>query len=154
MKPFAMLFLAAVLYSGFVFPRPMQQTEADAERYIIECEGQWAASSASGDTTALQRFLADDFLGVDPDGSMYNKEGAISETKTGPKTFVSNHTNEVNVRFYGDTAVAQGSESWERRSGQPRYGRYVWTDTWVRRDGNWQIVAAEDVEVAEKAPTK
>jgi len=154
MKPFATLFLAAVLYSGFVFPKPTQQTQADAERYIIESEGQWAASIVSGDTTALQRFLADDFLGVDPDGSMYNKEKAISETLSGPKTFVSNHTNEVKVRFYGDTAVAQGSESWERRSGEPRYGRYVWTDTWVRRNGHWQVVAAEDVEVAEKSPTK
>ena len=154
MKPFAALSLAVVLYSSFLFSKPTQQTQVDAERYIIESEGQWAASSASGDTTELQRFLADDFLGVDPDGSMYNKEKAISETLTGPKTFLSNHTNEVNVRFYGDTAVAQGSESWERRSGQPRYGRYVWTDTWVRRNGNWQVVAAEDVEVAEKAPTK
>jgi hypothetical protein len=56
------------------------------------------------------------------------------------------------VRFYGDTAVAQGNESWVRRVREPRRGRFVWTDTWIRRNGRWQIVAAEDLIVAE--PTK
>jgi hypothetical protein len=55
----------------------------------------------------------------------------------------------VKVRFFGDTAVAQGSESWERRTGKPRLGRFVWTDTWVRRNGHWQIVAAEDLIIPE-----
>jgi ketosteroid isomerase-like protein len=154
MKPLSMLALTILISGGFLFPEAAQQSQADSERYIIECEDQWAASTASGDISAVQRFIADDFLGVDPDGSMYNKEQAISETRTGPQTFLSNHTNEVKVRFYGETAVAQGSESWQRRSPEPRYGRYVWTDTWVRRNGQWQVVAAEDVEVAEKAPPK
>jgi hypothetical protein len=26
-------------------------------------------------------------------------------------------------------------------------GRFVWTDTWLRRDGRWEIVAAEDLTV-------
>jgi ketosteroid isomerase-like protein len=152
MRLFSLLSLAVVLCGGFFFSIAAQQNQAESERYIVESEGQWAASLASGDVSALQRFLADDFLGVDPDGSKYSKEKAISETRTGPETFLSNHANEVKVRFYGDTAVAQGSESWERRSGEPRYGRYVWTDTWVRRNGKWQVVAAEDVEVADKNP--
>ena len=44
-----------------------------------------------------------------------------------------------------DTAVAQGSETWENRTGDPKRGTYVWTDTWILRNGKWQIVAAEDV---------
>ncbi len=43
----------------------------------------------------------------------------------------------------GDTAVAQGSESWVRQTGER--GRFVWTDTWILREGRWQIVAAEDL---------
>ncbi len=48
------------------------------------------------------------------------------------------------MRFFGDAAVAQGSEAWEKRNGE--HGRYVWTDTWIRRNNKWQIVAAEDVK--------
>jgi hypothetical protein len=29
-------------------------------------------------------------------------------------------------------------------------GRFVWTDTWIRRNGRWQIVAAEDLIAPEK----
>jgi hypothetical protein len=83
-------------------------------------------------------------IGVDPDGSHYDKTTAISETRFGAKGYISNDLNEVKVRFYGDAAVAQGSESWVRRTGSPQRGRFVWTDTWIRRNGQWQIVAAED----------
>jgi ketosteroid isomerase-like protein len=154
MKPLSMLALTILVASSFFSFKAAQQSQADSERYIIECEGQWAASTASGDLSAVRRFVADDFRGVDPDGNMYDRQDAISDKGTGPQTFVSNHTNEVKVRFYGDAAVAQGSESWERRTGQPLYGRYVWTDTWIRRNGQWQVVAAEDVEVAENPPAK
>jgi aminopeptidase C len=73
----------------------------------------------------------------------------IADTRTAQQYFVSNRLNEVKVRFYGDTAIAQGDESWERRSGER--GRFVWTDTWIRRNGRWQIVATEDL-VAPESP--
>jgi len=123
----------------------------DAERYIIESEHQWAESVATGDSSVVERILADDFIGVDPKGGSYNKAKMVSDTRDAPKYFVSNHANEVKVRFYGDTAVAQGDETWERRSGEPLRGRFVWTDTWVRRNGKWQIVAAEDLIAPEQS---
>ncbi len=130
-----------------------QYNQREAERYIIESERQWAESVATGDTSAVERILADDFVGVDPKGRFYDKAQMISDTRDAPKYFVSNHANEVKVRFYGDIAVAQGSETWEQRTGDPLRGRFVWTDTWVRRNGKWQIVAAEDL-IAPEQPVK
>jgi len=120
-----------------------------AERYISESERQWAESVASGDTTVIERILADDFVGVDPKGRQYGKTEMISQTRNAPKYFVSNHLNEVKIRFYGDTAIAQGNESWQRHTGER--GRFVWTDTWIRRHGRWQIVAAEDLDAPESS---
>ncbi len=102
------------------------------------------------DTAAIERILADDFLGVAPDGSFYDKAKEIANVRGSKGNTIANYLNEVKVRFYGDMAVDQGSESWERRSGEPRKGEYVWTDTWVHRNDQWQIVAAEDVMVPEK----
>jgi hypothetical protein len=73
----------------------------------------------------------------------------IDETRDAPKSFVSNRLNDVKVRFYGNMAIAQGSETWEKRSGER--GRFVWTDTWLQRNGHWQIVAAEDL-IAPEGP--
>jgi Domain of unknown function (DUF4440) len=80
---------------------------------------------------------------VDPKGRLYDKGKMIAETRNAPQYFASNHLNEVKVRFYGETAIAQGNESWERRTGER--GRFVLTDTWIRRNGRWQLVAAEDL---------
>ena len=42
--------------------------QKETERYILESERQWAESVATGDTSAIERILADDFIGVDPKG--------------------------------------------------------------------------------------
>jgi hypothetical protein len=122
----------------------------EAERYIVESERQWAESVATGDPSTVERILSDDFLGVDPKGTLYNKAKMVADTRNAPQNFVSNGLNEIRVRFYGDTAIAQGDESWERRTGER--GRFVWTDTWIRRNGHWQIVAAEDLIAPESPP--
>ena len=64
---------------------------------------------------------------------LYNKQQMVADTRNAPKYYVSNRLNDVKVRFYGDTAIAQGSE------------------TWKKRNGRWQIVAAEDLIAPEKS---
>src|SRR5262245_65152528 len=131
--------------------RAQQFSTAEAERYIKESESQWAESVANGDASVVERILADDFLGVDPDGNLYEKAKMVADTREAPKEFISNHLNDVKVRFFGDTAVAQGNESWARRTRTPLRGRFVWTDTWLLRNGAWQIVASEDLIAPEPA---
>jgi ketosteroid isomerase-like protein len=114
-------------------------------KYICEAERDWAESVASGDTRTVKRILAEDFIGVDPKGPLYRKQEMVADTAKAPEYFASNRINDVIVRFYGDMAVAQGSETWHRKKGEPVDGRFVWTDTWLKRNGNWQIVAAEDL---------
>jgi ketosteroid isomerase-like protein len=116
---------------------------ASDRAYIRQAESDWAESVVTNNVSVLERILADDFLGVDIDGSHYSKTDAIKDFRTKPSEFVSNHLNEVEIRFYGDVAVAQGNESWKKKDGT--LGKFVWTDTWVRRNGKWQIVAAEDL---------
>jgi hypothetical protein len=116
-----------------------------AKQYITESEKQWAEVVASGDSTVVQRILADDFIGVDTKGFQYNKAHEVHSTVDGPKYFKSNRLDDIKIRFYGNMAVAQGYETWVRYSGEQLTGRFVWTDTWLLRDGKWQIVAAEDL---------
>jgi Domain of unknown function (DUF4440) len=69
----------------------------------------------------------------------------VMRVQEGSGDFLSNHLDYANVRFFGDTAVVQGSETWTQKGGHK--GHSVWIDTWVRRNGKWQIVAATDVSV-------
>lgn len=94
----------------------VQKNQKETERYILQSERQWAESVATGDTSAIERILADDFVGVDPKGRLYNKQQMVADTRNATKYYVSNRLNDVRVRFYGDTAIAQGSETWEKRA--------------------------------------
>jgi len=51
------------------------------------------------------------------------------------------------VHFFNDNlAVLYGSESREEMDSKAveRTRSLVWTDTWLKRNGKWQIIAAQD----------
>jgi ketosteroid isomerase-like protein len=138
--------LCALLIVVIVVATGCDERQERDRRYIEDSERQWAESVATNDSSVLERILDDDFVWIYPDGSKMNKAQAIADARRGPGFFVSNHLDEVSIRFYGRTAVAQGSESWVQRdaSGEKK-GRFVWTDVWVKRDDRWRIVASQDM---------
>jgi|ERR1700722_2562369 len=140
---FALALLLAFSTSPLSSHAQADDSHAADTAYIHQAESDWAESVATNDVSVLDRILADDFVGVDIDGSHYSKANAIRDYRAKPSEFVSNHLDDVVTRFYGDTAVAQGSESWKKKDGTP--GKFVWTDTWIRRGGKWQVVASEDL---------
>jgi ketosteroid isomerase-like protein len=144
-----MIIVFFLLFTSLAHVQTIDDHASD-KAYIRQAESDWAESVVTNDVSVLERILADDFVGVDIDGSHYSKADAIKDFRTHPSEFVSNHLNEVEIRFYGDAAVAQGNESWKKKNGAP--GKFVWTDTWIRRGGKWQAVAAEDL-VPPAAPT-
>ena len=115
------------------------------EKFIRDSEAAWAQSYARGDSSVVKRILAEDFVGVSPTGEVYDKAFAIKEAEEGSGTTKSEF---VQVRFFGDTAIAVGADAWTTADGKS--GRFVWTDVWVCRSGSWQIVNAEDVETPPK----
>ena len=134
--------LALLLLAGCSHaPVAASDSYAEAERYIIECSRDWAESVVTGDRSKHKIYFAEDFIGTDTKGRRYDKSQVTRET--GPaKQIISNKLDDVSVRFFGDTAIAHGSETWTRKDGST--GRYVWTDIWAKRDGRWQVVAAQD----------
>ncbi|HEU4586465.1 MAG TPA: hypothetical protein VFR95_11990 [Gemmatimonadaceae bacterium] len=51
----------------------------------------------------------------------------------------------MRVRFYGTTAIVTGTVI--RSRGGSEVGRNVFTDVFVKRDGRWQAVSAEESAV-------
>ena len=135
----------AAAASNLKCPAPSLSSRDAVKRYIERSEEEWAKSVATNDASVLRRILADDFIWV-LDGRLLDKKTAVSEASEGPGPFLTNKPDYVNVRFFGNTVVAQGSETWTKTGG--RSGKFIWTDTWVNRRGCWQIVNAQDTIVA------
>lgn len=143
----AIIFLAVLSISTTGHAQDLSNEDyAAAERYIVECATDWAESVVTGDFSRRRIYFAEDFQGTSPEGTRYDKAAATSER--GPSTeYVSNRINQIDVRLFGTTAIAYGDETWVRADGTS--GRWVWTDIWLYRAGEWQVVAAQDLEVLE-----
>jgi ketosteroid isomerase-like protein len=124
------------------------------ERAIADGERAWGQAYVTGDVAAVRRLLDDSFHGVDPRGSLYDKAEVIRDVQADPHE-TSDTVGPVTVRIYGDAAVAQAREHEVGPAPEHKAVERMFTDTWVRRDGRWRIVAAEDLDpgLAEPAST-
>ncbi len=150
MKRISLLVLLLVLVTPCrSTAQPPDAGTGDREQ-ILQLERDWTQSFVTMDVAANERIVADDFLGTEPDGKRIKKADLIAEVKTGD-ALLSNRLNEddVTIRFYGQTAVVNGSESWKRKP-DGKTGRFIWTDIFVKRTGKWQVVASQDLEVLDK----
>lgn len=129
--------------------KPAAAKASDRET-ILQLERDWTQSFVTMDVAANQRIVADDFFGTEPDGRRITKAEMLAELKA-EDALESNRLNEddVKIRFYGTVAVVNGSETWKRKS-DGKTGRFIWTDVFVKRNGKWQVVASQDLEVADK----
>jgi hypothetical protein len=116
-------------------------------RELIAKEKMWAESNCSPQP-GLADVFADEFQGTAPDGTRYGKDQAMSTNLENPDRQCQ--FGEVRIQFFGETvAIAYGNESSIRKAedGKEFLRCLVWTDTWLQRDGKWQIIAAQDVVV-------
>jgi len=114
---------------------------------LIDWERQWAEEACTH-SVIVQTILADDFQGTSPDGKRYSQPEAVTKAKTSKAEARECRLNDAKVRFFGDhMALVYGSESSIRkaRDGKEHTRSLVWTDTWLKRNGKWQIVAAQDM---------
>ena len=67
------LLAAITLFLAILAGKAQDAEQFKAERYIQQNKAQWAEAASKGDTAAVERILADDFVGVAPNGSFYDK---------------------------------------------------------------------------------
>ena len=116
-------------------------------RSLIDMERQWAEVECTHNGI-VQTVLADDFEGTSPEGKRYSKSEAAEGEKTSKTEARECRLIDAKVHFFGDhIALVYGSESSIRkaRDGKEYTRTLVWTDTWLKRSGRWQIVAAQDM---------
>ena len=113
---------------------------------LIDYERQWAEAGCTHNGIE-KTILAEDFLGTSPHGSLYTKQESLASTSN-EKPEEACTLYEVKVHFFGDSmAILYGSESaiHTGADGHRHRVKLTWTDTWLKRGGTWQVVAAQDM---------
>jgi uncharacterized protein DUF4440 len=129
-------FLAALLTANV--------QDADA-RALLRLEDQWASALVKRDSVVFKRLLAPGFVYTEND-QMMDRAAVLHAVVAGPDTVTAAHNETMRVHRSGSvTAVVTGWLVVQGRNAAGNFEhRYRFTDTWVKRNGRWRIVAAQD----------
>jgi ketosteroid isomerase-like protein len=112
------------------------------EQEVAVLERAWIDAAVNYDVAWFERVLADTFVNTSFQGVVTGKAAAIADVKNKASQAMASYEN-LKVRVHGDTAIATGITLIQgTTNGKDSTGRYAWTDTWVKRGGQWQCVAS------------
>ncbi len=153
-----MLFLLALLVIASSQLALAQETQkpvvGKAEEEVRKLERSWLDAYEQFDVEAMQRIVADDFTITFPDGSIQTRPqiiAALKRPRRPAQPAMRFYTEDVQSRAYGETVILIGRVITEyQRDGQTVKEQSRYTDTYVRRNGRWQVVASHLSNIAEQ----
>jgi ketosteroid isomerase-like protein len=114
-----------------------------AEEEILNLEREFTEAIIKNDPESIGRFVADDWIIVDPDGGIVDKARFLGVVKSGALTHEMMESEDARVRVYGDSAVLTALTTTKGKfMGQDFNMRERATDVFVKRDGRWQCVVS------------
>ncbi|HXX21928.1 MAG TPA: nuclear transport factor 2 family protein [Terriglobia bacterium] len=132
-----MLVAVALIAAVRAVPRSMPQS-SNADDTVSQLVQAWLNAESEGDTTALDKLIADDFIGTGPGGNILNKSDIVPPAGGERPKMPKSRVKESSVRLFGTTAVAMGSVVYETL---PQPG-FRFTLVFLNRGQGWQMIAA------------
>jgi Ketosteroid isomerase homolog len=113
-----------------------------------------AAALAKNDPDAAGKFYSDDYHLVTPDGVDQTKTMRIADMRSGATKFESFAYDNVNVRTYGDMAVAIATVKAKGTvSGKPRTTDMRATLVFRKMEDGWKVVSGQATPIAAAGAT-
>jgi len=124
---------------------------SQGEQALMKIQREWAEARVKGDSSYTRRLEAEDCTIVWPDGRIVNKREDL-KSMTGDIVFTEFKIDDLQVRLYGDTGIVlgQGTIKADEEKQNLLGGKFVWTDTFLKKDGVWKVVASQVTPVLKK----
>jgi ketosteroid isomerase-like protein len=128
---------------------PLKAQSGNVEQVLLQLERDWEQANAKNDMTTIERILAPEFVITDSDGRLTTRAERIARGRSGAIKFQSFTVDDYQVHVVGDTAIVTGRVTQKGvRDGKDITGQERFTDTFVRRGGQWQAVATHSSRIA------
>jgi Domain of unknown function (DUF4440)/Domain of unknown function (DUF3471) len=103
------------------------------------------AAIVPGNQAPWKKYFADDCMFADEKGRIFDKPKLIADITPLPAGYSGTIKIEnAQSRIIGNTAIlSYDADETETIFGQNLKARYHITDTWLQRDGSWQIIASQ-----------
>ena len=135
-----MRFLILLLATSAIAAEP-----AITEQELVRRTQELYDAIVPGDQTPWKKYFADDCTFSDEKGRTLDKSKLVADITPLPKGYSGAIKIENAIsRIIGDTAIlSYEANETETIFGQNLRARYHITDTWLRRTGEWQIIASQ-----------
>ncbi len=109
----------------------------------IQLEDQWTTALVKRDVRTFDQLLAPNFVYTE-NAAVMNR-GEVIKGVTGPDKVEWARNEGMKLHDFGDVQVITGVLHVKGKGDKGSFDRrYQFTDTWQRRNGRWQIIAAQD----------
>ena len=113
----------------------------EAKEELLRLEKAFAEAIVKNDLEGIGRLVTDDWIIIDPNGEIVDRERFFEVIKSGALTQDMMESEDLGVRVYGDSAVVTAVTSTKGKfMGQEFSTQERATDVFVKRDGRWQCV--------------
>lgn len=144
------LSILPVLNPLFAQTKNNKDSKNSIEQILIQLELDWSQADVKKDRAALERILAEDWMGIDFTGTVMTKPDVMRDLHSDATATESTELREIKVRVFGNTALVSGTEVEKSQyKGQDSSGAYIWTDVFVLRNGRWQAVSSQSTKLAD-----
>ncbi|WP_197427044.1 nuclear transport factor 2 family protein [Noviluteimonas gilva] len=117
--------------------------DKSAEKDILRVEAELLHAWETGDAATVRRDLDPSFTLVDSKGAITDYAANVAEVEKRDPAYTVFRNRDQAVRVYGDSAVVIGITRVEGTSGGANFtAEFRFTDTWVKRDGQWKLAAS------------
>jgi len=131
----------ALTLTIFALTLSCQMRRNDVESELLKWEKDFAQAVISNDADAIGKFLADDWVIVDPNGEIIDRTRFLAVIKSGMLTHELMESEDVKVRSYGDSAVVTAlTKTKAKFAGQQFTTQERASDVLVKRNRQWQCV--------------
>jgi hypothetical protein len=121
-----------------------------AEGEIKALELKLAGLIVQGDWDEYEKHLASDYLHTRDNGHVESKDEALASLRDVKRKIIVMEMEpaDLAIRIYGDTAVSNAEFTTSvRESGQVKTRRTRQTNVFVKRDGQWYLIAGQDTMI-------
>lgn len=117
----------------------------DVRHEIDQMEETWRTAVLNADAGLLAPLLADDYLGISPNGTLQTRDETLEHIRNGHTRFTTLELSERKIRYYGATAVVTSrAEVSGVTSEGPMAGIFRYSRVYVRNErGRWAVVSFE-----------
>ena len=147
------LTLAVVLALPTIALAKEKGTGATADEATLKkIEQELTDTIVKSDTSAFEKYLASDYLGVGPDGVTQNKSELLTDIKSGTLKLESSTLSDMKVQVADPDMAVVVYRSTDKGTykGKDITGQYRWLDVFVKRDGKWQIAIDQGTQIAKQ----